>query len=343
MCVNPCLIYLIRDYNSREVLYKSLLNLNHEATLRPPFIFSPTSDVPYRKIPGVGSYSLLPPCKYFEDSELEYFKVPCGSCRWCLIRRSAHWAVRCLYESYMHKSSCFLTLTYDEAHLPSDRQLVIRHVQLFLKRLRDYLSKRGLPRIRFFGCGEYGSKNYRPHYHLLIFGYDFGISDKGRLVFSRGKCGDCYYVDETVSKLWPCGLHIIGQATYHSARYVASYIFGKLKNKADKKDFIVKEYVHSSRRPGIGIPWLEKNWRDVYPLDRVTFTSDNHTVKQLPPPRAFDKWLSVNQPEVFKKVVEKRIESFESCEDFVYDYEDVLKSENRDINLAHLLSSAHRL
>lgn len=342
MCINPFLIYFIRDYHSREVLYKSLINLNHEAVTDSPFIFSYDFDTPYRKFPDGRFYSLLPPNKNFEDSKLEYFKIPCGSCRWCLIRRSAHWAVRCLYETYMHEKSCFLTLTYDDDHLPSDGQLVIRHIQLFMKRLRDYLSKRGLPRIRFFGCGEYGSKTLRPHYHLMIFGYDFDISSTP--FNCRSVKNYPSWVDNpVVNKLWTYGFHFIGEASYQSARYVASYIFGKLKNKADKKKFSVKEYVHSSRRPGIGLSWLEKNWYDVYPLDRVMFWSDNHTVKHLPPPRAFDKWLSVNNPDLFQKVISRRIERLESLEDFTYDYEDFMKACNRDINLEGLLSCSKRL
>ena len=132
-------------------------------------------------------------------------------------------------------------------------------------------------------------------------------------------------------------------ASFQTARYIAGYIFGKLKNKHEGKVFPVMEYVHSSRRPGIGIPWLEKYWRDVYPVDCVTFSSDNHTVKRLPPPRAFDKWLSVNHPEVFEEVIFRRMERFEGLEDFVYDYEDVIKNHNRDINLEALLSRCKRL
>lgn len=343
MCINPSLIYLIRDYYSREVLYKELINLNYEVRDNIPFVFVSDFDVPYRKYSSGLVCSLLPPKKSFVDSSLEYFKISCGKCIWCLIRRSAHWAVRCQYEILMHKHSCFLTLTYDEDHLPKDRQLSLSHIQLFLKRLRRFLQYRGYGKIRFFGCGEYGSRNYRPHYHLMIFGYDFGIDDPDRLPFTKNFKGHSYYLDKTVNDLWPYGLHVLGKANYATARYVASYIFGKLKNKKEKRKFLVPEYVHSSRKPGIGIPFLEEHWSDIYPLDAVVFSTDDKTVKKLPPPRAFDKWLSVNKPELFKKVIRNRIEKFESLEDFTYDYKDFFKCRNREINLSSLLSSCSRL
>lgn len=42
-------------------------------------------------------------------------------------------------------------------------------VQKFLKRLRRYNEKKGLPCIRYCYCGEYGPTTARPHYHLLLF------------------------------------------------------------------------------------------------------------------------------------------------------------------------------
>lgn len=42
-------------------------------------------------------------------------------------------------------------------------------VQKFLKRLRRYNEKKGLPRLRYCYCGEYGPTTARPHYHLLLF------------------------------------------------------------------------------------------------------------------------------------------------------------------------------
>ena len=38
-----------------------------------------------------------------------------------------------------------------------------------MKRLR----KRAGSDVRFYMCGEYGPENWRPHYHALLFGFDF--------------------------------------------------------------------------------------------------------------------------------------------------------------------------
>ena len=96
--------------------------------------------------------------------------VPCGQCIGCRLERSRQWAVRCVHESSLHRFSSFITLTYNDEHLPSDRSLNVEHFQRFMKRLRKHLEPL---KIRFFHCGEYGDKFRRPHYHAIVFGYDF--------------------------------------------------------------------------------------------------------------------------------------------------------------------------
>ena len=45
-------------------------------------------------------------------------------------------------------------------------------LQLFLKRLRIRLTRRGVDHnIRYFACSEYGSKSGRPHYHMILWNY----------------------------------------------------------------------------------------------------------------------------------------------------------------------------
>lgn len=85
----------------------------------------------------------------------EPITIPCGKCIGCRLAHSRAWAVRCVHESTLHEHNCFLTLTFDDDHLPSDHSVHVRDVQLFLKRLRKSL---GDVKVRFFACGEYGEK-----------------------------------------------------------------------------------------------------------------------------------------------------------------------------------------
>ena len=48
----------------------------------------------------------------------EFIEIPCGKCSGCRLQRSREWANRCMLELEYHKSSYFVTLTYDEAHVP---------------------------------------------------------------------------------------------------------------------------------------------------------------------------------------------------------------------------------
>ena len=75
------------------------------------------------------------------------------------------WALRCMHEAKLHDRNCFVTLTYDDLHLPPHGSLRYRDIQLFHKKLR-----RRVGAFRFFLCGEYGEQLGRPHYHACYFG-----------------------------------------------------------------------------------------------------------------------------------------------------------------------------
>ena len=47
--------------------------------------------------------------------------------------------------------------------------LVNRHLQLFIKRFRKYVSKNYNEKIRYYAIGEYGTQSLRPHWHILFF------------------------------------------------------------------------------------------------------------------------------------------------------------------------------
>ena len=48
----------------------------------------------------------------------DFLSVPCGHCLQCRLARSRVWAVRCLLESELYSSNCFITLTYNNSSLP---------------------------------------------------------------------------------------------------------------------------------------------------------------------------------------------------------------------------------
>lgn len=54
-------------------------------------------------------------------------KLPCNQCTGCRLRRSAEWATRCLHESKQHHYNSWITLTYDDEHLPGKYNTGIIH------------------------------------------------------------------------------------------------------------------------------------------------------------------------------------------------------------------------
>ena len=94
-------------------------------------------------------------------------QVPCGKCIGCRLDYSRKWAIRCVLEAQMHKENCFLTLTYDDEHLPKGEKLEKEEMQKFWKRLRKATGTK----IRYYMAGEYGTEGGRPHYHACVFGW----------------------------------------------------------------------------------------------------------------------------------------------------------------------------
>ena len=187
----------------------------------------------------------------------------------CRLDHAQQWAIRAVHESMMHDHNSFITLTYSAEYLPENLSLNHAHWQKFYKRLRKQLEPQNIS-PRFLMCGEYGPKGDRPHYHALIFGYDF----PDRTLWQDGKSK--LYRSPLLEKLWPFGFSTIGEVNYKTASYVAGYIRKKLKGKAaneineqglkayelynETTGEIIKrapEYAQMSRRPGIGNKFYE--------------------------------------------------------------------------------------
>lgn len=243
------------------------------------------------------------------------FPLPCGQCVGCRLARSREAATKITLENMLHEKSIFLTLTYADEFLPyivnpeTGEMLSTLKPQdftLFMKRLRRQIAYH-FPdngNIRFYGCGEYGTENQRPHYHIIIFGFE--PSDKK--LYKTTFRGDKLYNSDFLEKCWPKGFINFGNVTFESAAYVARYILKKINGDMSEEHYQGRcpEFVRYSNRPGIGANWLEKFKSDVYPNDYVLIR-DGIKVK---PPRYFDKLYEKWFPEDFVKIKENRIKNF---------------------------------
>lgn len=231
---------------------------------------------------------------------LETLQVPCGKCIGCRLDYARHWAERCWCESQLWPQNWFLTLTYDDEHLPTDGSLQPKEVQDYLKRLRESYRDRGHTGIRFFMCGEYGGRTFRPHYHIL--GFNLPLSD---LTFYRkSELGDAYYNSASLSKLWDKGFTVVGELTPQSAAYVARYVQKKAEKQIDYDALgVYPEYIRMSRRPGIGFGYLEKLYEKIYDNDKI-YLPDGVVVR---PSRYFDNHAQAFGVPVFE-IKERRKE-----------------------------------
>jgi len=213
----------------------------------------------------------------------------CGQCHGCRLDKAREWALRCTHEAQLHEANCFVTLTYDDEHLPMNNGIPTLRKQdfvLFMKRLR----KKRDHRISFFQCGEYGSNTGRPHHHALLFNCDFA----DRYLWRHS--GDhALYRSQELEELWKGGHAEIGEIGFDSASYVARYT---LKLKQNLKRGQVPEYLTMSRRPAIGKLWIRKYATDVYPRDECITRQGNRNR----PPRYYDEQLKKNNPELYAEI-----------------------------------------
>jgi len=65
----------------------------------------------------------------------------------------------------------WVTLTYDQTPFDDNNMMTLDKTdfQKFIKRLRKKKRDFSKQSIKYYACGEYGSKNKRPHYHAIIF------------------------------------------------------------------------------------------------------------------------------------------------------------------------------
>lgn len=190
----------------------------------------------------------------------ENLRLPCGTCLGCRQARATQWAHRCLHEAACHRFNCFVTLTYRDEDVPANGALDPREFQLFMKRLRKAASNgskivtdRG---IRFLGCGEYGERLHRPHFHVALFDCRF---------LDLLRCAKDLYESPALAEVWPYGGHRIGEFREGAAAYIAKYtvkrgvVSDRMEVNPHTGELRPAPFLRMSLKPGIGHVWLESH------------------------------------------------------------------------------------
>lgn len=216
------------------------------------------------KLARLGTSHYISLNRLFKKEDIEridkMIQIPCGCCRECLGDNSKQWAFRILKEAAQYENNYFITFTYNDENLPSDRMLDTDFFTDINKKLKTYLTRNGLKSdFRFYGVGEYGSHTARPHYHCIYFNLDledlhFEYIDKNH---------NLHFSSKLLSQVWQKGFVDIGSVDIGSACYVARYCDKKRRlNKTEKAELIEKgivpEFSRMSRRPGIGASYFNE-------------------------------------------------------------------------------------
>lgn len=287
---------------------------------------------------------------------VDFIEIPCGKCPDCLLGRSREWANRCALELQYHDSSAFVTLTYNDEKLPKSEiidangeiiehaTLVKKHMAEFMKALRQEYAKISDNKLRFFGCGEYGSKTMRPHYHIIIFGLKFPKDDL--TLYKKNFRGDALYNSAMLSKVWDKGHVVVGEVTWESCAYTARYILKKKFGKdADLyTDLgIQPEFINMSRKPGIARQYYEDH-PELFDSNTISITTGKGG-RDIHPPKYFERLYEADFPDEAIVRKEKRRVSAEENKELVLmktslNYLDYL--EQKEYNIVNRLKKLPR-
>lgn len=253
-------------------------------------------------------------------SGYEKLIIPCGQCIGCRLEKSRQWAIRMQNEASMYESNCFVTLTYDNDHLPFEKGKMVldkTHLQNFMKYLRRDFGDG----IRFYGAGEYGEQCHvchysrlqctckkftsdfgRPHYHACIFNHHF--TDLEPLDVSSS--GFPYFTSDALNKLWPKGRATVQEFTFETAAYTARYVTKKQTGR--KAPFFYKdrppEFALMSRRPGIGKPFYDKYVDSIYQNDMIVIREN----LKCTPPKYYDSLYNQSAPLDMEYLKNRRVQ-----------------------------------
>lgn len=183
-------------------------------------------------------------------------------------RRASAWAFRILQEKKRSTSAHFVTLTYDDAHVPINDHMQLtldrKEIPLYMKRLRKLhekiKTKKSKP-LKYYAVGEYGEEFERPHYHMILFNAQAELIP---LAWAKEKTmlGMCQIGDKGV--------------TAGGAKYLCEYLLT-----ADTQDNRIREKPFSLMSKNLGDNYLTKEMKQWHlQRDGQTIVLPNGTLEK---------------------------------------------------------------
>lgn len=270
-------------------------------------------DVPKKTIDKIELSSYDYPIYVDWDCNIRGFdiQVPCGKCLGCKFDYSRMWATRSVHEAYMHdyyRDCSFITLTFNDKMLASSNlgySLDKTGFRSWIKRFRKAVYEKYGKTIRYMACGEYGTRHSRPHYHMIIYGFNFPDKYVWKYNKIRGK-DVIYYRSPFLEEIWTpaysdesYGFSVIGLVNFETSAYVARYVTKKLYGPVAEKIYKDKEpeFLLTSRNPGLGLSYLEEFYKDIFNHGYVTLPNGF----KAPIPRYYSNKLEEICPELYVK------------------------------------------
>lgn len=217
--------------------------------------------------------------------------VPCGCCRNCRINETTDWSVRALFELHDYDTASFVTLTFDEDHIPKNGSLSKEGLQDYFDRFQHKVYYEKGIKLRFFACGEYGDHTHRCHYHAIMFGLNpdpFNKNNDRKLIADSWKLCDPHMFDWRYDDY---NKNAINFVTRETIQYVAGYVQKKLKSfRAEEYKKLGIEPPFKIQSRGLGLNYAKEN-ADVLRENGFTY----YNGKKVRIPRYFREKLGVEK------------------------------------------------
>lgn len=252
--------------------------------------------------------------------------IPCRKCYGCREDSAKMWTDRLLIEYQNHEQSWFLTLTYDDQHLPysqavdkygvmyDDPTLRKKDLQDFFKRLRSYYDSKafqsvhGKRHLMYYAAGEYGFETKRPHYHAIVF--DLFLDD---LQEWKRRDGFIYYSSKILEDIWSNGFVSVAKVNRETCAYTCRYVMKKAMGD-EKEVYLSKglepEFQLMSKRPAIARTFYDENVsgkQDRFYVNKIHYlTGPDQEPISFNIPRYFDLLTEKENSDIILSVKEKR-------------------------------------